>query len=118
MTNKSANHLTSKHAHTLGIDDPLPPNPNQKPTTYKQIRTRINTENKKKFGDILEEICKDPKTESFPDVIIRGIKSYGYYSKDYGEFSFFVGIHNEGELTGQIKKAQPVNKNIIKVFMF
>ena len=39
LTDKSTNHLTSKHGDVLGIDDPLPPNPNQKPTKYKQIRT-------------------------------------------------------------------------------
>ena len=41
LTDKSTNHLTSKHGDVLGIDDPLPPNPNQKPTKYKQVRTRI-----------------------------------------------------------------------------
>ncbi len=117
LTDKSTNHLTSKHAHTLGIDDPLPPNPNQKLTAYKQTRTRINNENKEKFGDILEEILKDPNTEPFPDVSIRGIKSHGYYSPDYGESGFFVGIHNEGEFTGQIKKkkkAQPISAKQLK----
>ena len=116
LTDKSANHLTSKHAHTLGIDDPLPPNPSQKPTTYKQTRTRINKENKEKFGDILEEILKDTNTEPFPDVSIRGIKSHGYYSEDYGESGFFVGIHNEGEFKGQIKKAQPISDQQLKTF--
>ena len=108
LTDKSANHLTSKHGHEVGIDDPLPPNPSQKLTAYKQVRTRINNENKEKFGDVLEEILKDPNTEPFPDVSMRGIKGHGYYSEDYGESGFFVGIHNEGEFTGQIKKAQSV----------
>lgn len=39
---------------------------------------------------------------------MREIKGHGYYSEDYGESGFFVGIHNEGEFTGQIKKAQSV----------
>ena len=56
----------------------------------------------------MEEILKDPTTEPIPDVSIRGIKGHGYYSEDYGESGFFVGIHTEGEFTGQIKKAQPV----------
>lgn len=109
LTDKSANHLTSKHGHEVGIDDPLPPNPNQKTTKYKQVRTRINNENKEKFGEILEKILQDPNTESFPGVSIRGINGQGYYNKDYGEDGFFIGIHTEGEFTGQIKKAQPMS---------
>jgi hypothetical protein len=97
LTDKSTNHLTSKHGHEVGIDDPLPPLPNQKPTPYKQVRTRINNENKEKFGDILEEILEDSNTSVFPNVSMRGIKSHGYYTEDYGESGFFVGIHNEGE---------------------
>jgi hypothetical protein len=111
LSDKSLSHLMSKHADAIGIDDPLPPNPNQKPTPYKQTNTRVNNENKEKFGDILEKILEDPNTEPFPDVSIRGIKSHGYYSEDYG---FFVGIHNEGEFTGQIKKAQSVSPEQLK----
>ncbi len=114
MTDKSTNHLTSKHADVLGIDDPLPPNPNQKPTKYKQIRTRVNKENKEKFGDIVEEILKDPTTEPYPDVSMRGIKGHGYYTENYGESGFFVGIHTEGEFAGQIKKAQPISDQQLK----
>lgn len=109
LTDKSTNHLTSKHGDVLGIDDPLPPKPNQKPTIYKQIRTRINKENKEKFGEIVEEILKDTTTELYPDVSLRGIKGHGYYTKNYGESGFFVGIHTEGEFAGQIKKAQPIS---------
>lgn len=108
LTDKSANHLTSKHGHEVGIDDPLPPNPSQKPTKYKCVITRINNENREKFGDILEKILEDPNTESFPDVNMRGTKGHGYYTEKYGESGFFVGIHNEGKFTGQIKKAQSV----------
>jgi hypothetical protein len=108
LTDKSTNHLTSKHGGVLGIDDPLPPNPNQKPTKYKQIRTRVNKENKEKFGDIIEEILKDPTTEPYSDVSMRGIKGHGYYTENYGESGFFVGIHTEGEFAGQSKKAQPL----------
>ena len=42
LTDKSSSHLTSKHGHSFGIDDPLPANPNQKPTKHPQTRTRIN----------------------------------------------------------------------------
>ena len=114
LTDKSTNHLTSKHGDVLGIDDPLPPNPNQKPTKYKQIRTRVNKENKEKFGDIVEEILKDPTTEPYPDVSMRGIKGHGYYTENYGESGFFVGIHTEGEFAGQIKKAQPISDQQLK----
>lgn len=114
LTDKSANHLTSKHGHEVGIDDPLPPNPSQKLTKYKQVRTRINNENKEKFGDILEKILEDPNTEPFPDVSIRGTKSHGYYSEGYGESGFFVGIYNEGEFKGQIKKAQLITNRQLK----
>ena len=111
LTDKSTNHLTSKHGHEVGINDPLPLFPNQKPGKYPStdIRTRINAENKKQFGDILEKILKDPKTEPFPGVSIRGTKSHGYYNKNYGEFGFFIGIHEEGKFKGLIKKAQPIS---------
>jgi len=110
LTDKSANHLTSKHAHDLGIDDPLPPSPNQKPGKFPKIRTRINKANKKEFTDTLEKILQDPNTEVFPGVSIRKIKSHGYYTEDYSEFGFFVGIHTEGEFAGQIINAQPVGE--------
>jgi len=34
LTDKSLTQLTAKHPDALGIDDPLPPNPNQKLTSY------------------------------------------------------------------------------------
>ena len=108
LTDKSANHLMSKHGEVLGIDDPLPPEPNQKPGKYGKIRTWINNQNKKQFTDTLEKILEDPDTSVFPDVSMRGIKGHGYYTENYGESGFFVGIHTEAEFAGQIKKAQPV----------
>ena len=115
LTDKSANHLTCKHGHEVGIDDPLASDPNQKPTKYKQVRTRINNENKKKFGDILEQMLADPKTEFFPDVSMRGIKGHGYYNENYGESGFFVGIHTEDEFTSQIKKAQSITLKQLQI---
>ncbi|MGK0448860.1 MAG: hypothetical protein ACJA2M_002661 [Polaribacter sp.] len=115
LTDKSLNHLTSKHADALGIDDPLPPNPNQKPKAYKQTRTRVNKVNKRKFGDTVEKILEDPNTEVFPDISMRGIAGHGYYNEDYAESGFFVGIHNEGDFTGQIIKAQPISEAQLKV---
>lgn len=115
MTDKSTNHLTSKHVDVLGIDDPLSPNPNQKLTKYKQIRTQVNKENKEKFEDIVEEILKNPTTQHYPDINIRGIKSHGYYTENYGESGFFIGVHNEGEFADQIKKAQPISDKQLKI---
>ena len=116
MTDKSANHLTTKHAHEVGIDDSLPPNPNQKPTKYEQIRTRVNKENKEKFMDIVEEMLQDPTTQPYPGVSIRGIKGNGYYNENYGgESGFFVGIHIEGRFVGQIKKAQLISGQQLKI---
>nr|YP_010472025.1 hypothetical protein N4L39_pgp029 [Haslea avium]UVG41490.1 hypothetical protein [Haslea avium] len=115
LTDKSANHLTSKHGDVLGIDDPLPPNPNQGPSRYEKTRTRINAENKEKFGDTLEEILQDRNSETFPDVSMRGTKGHGYHTENYGESGFFVGIHTEGQFEGQIKKAQPTSEQQLEI---
>jgi hypothetical protein len=115
LSDKSLNHLTSKHANAIGIDDPLPILPNQKPTKFKQVRTRINNENKKKFGYTLEKILEDPSTQVFPDIRMRGITGHGYYNGNYGKSGFFIGIHNEGDFTGQIKKAQPITEAQLKI---
>ena len=56
----------------------------------------------------MEEILENPNSEPFPDVSMRGVKGHGYYTEDYVESGFFVGIHNEGEFKGKIKKAQSV----------
>jgi len=56
LTDKSTNHLTSKHGHNFGVDDRLPPNPNQKPTKYEQTRTRLNDENKAKVCQEIQSI--------------------------------------------------------------
>lgn len=114
LTDKSTNHLTSRHGNAVGIDDPVPPNPNQKPTKYKQTRTRITKKNKKIFGDTVEEILQDPVTETYPDITIRGIKGHGYRTENYGEYGFFVGIHTEGQFAGEIKKSQPISKQPLK----
>lgn len=112
MTDSLTTHLTSRHGHSVGINDPLPVNPNQKPTKFPQVRTRTNTENKQKFGDVVKNTLQDQKTQVFPDVDIRGIKSHWYFSQEaVGEGAgFFVGVHMEGPSKGQIKKAQPVSE--------
>lgn len=118
FTDKSLDHLTTKHGHSLNIDDPLPPDPNQKSSPYKdaQIRTRVNAKTKKQFGDKVEEIIQDPTSKPYPDVSIRGIKGHGYWTEEYGgENGFFVGIHTEGKFEGQIKKAQPLGARQRKI---
>jgi hypothetical protein len=42
LTDKSTNHLTSKHGHVLGIDDPLPPNPESKAGKYHRTDSNTN----------------------------------------------------------------------------
>jgi hypothetical protein len=115
LTDKSASHLTSKHGHSFGIDDPLPLPPNQKPTKYPETRTRINKVNKGKFGDTLEKILEDPTSEVFPDVKIRGIQGRGYYTPKYGQHGTFIGIHIEGDFAGQIMKAHPTSLEQLEI---
>jgi len=112
LTDKSLNHLTSKHSDALGIDDPLPPNPNQKPTAYKQTRTRVNKINKRKFADTVEKIFEDPKSNVYADVSIDGIQGKVYHCK---ETNNVIVIHTEGQFAGKIMKAQPINEAQLKM---
>lgn len=106
LTDKSENHLTSKHGHKFGVDDPLPRNPNQKPTKYEQTRTRLNNENKAKVREEIKSILSNTNSDIYPDVSIRGIQGRVYHCKDTNRV---VGIHTEGEFADQIMKAQPVS---------
>ena len=106
LTAKSENHLTSKHGHEFGVDDPLPRNPNQKPTKYEQTRTRLNNENKAKVREEIKSILSNTNSDIYPDVSIRGIQGRVYHSKDTNRV---VGIHTEGEFAGLIMKAQPIS---------
>ena len=63
-----------------------------------------------KFTDVVEDILQSPESEFFPEVTMRGIKGRGYFNKNYGDGEgFFVGINDEGEFKGQVKKAQSVS---------
>jgi len=42
---------------------------------------------------------------------MRGIAGQGYYTEDYGEYGFFVGITTEDKLADHITKAQPVTRD-------
>ena len=74
LTDKSENHLTSKHGHEFGVDDPLPRNPNQKLTKYEQPRTRLNNENKAKVREEIKSSRSNADSDIYPDVSIRGIQ--------------------------------------------
>ena len=112
LTDKSKNHLTSKHGDSFGVDDPLPRNPDQKPTKFKQIRTRLNKANKATVSQEIERILSSPKTEVYPEVNIRGIQGRVYRCKDT---NLIVGIHTEGEFAGQIMKAQPISERQLEM---
>jgi hypothetical protein len=107
LTDKSESHLTSKHGHKFGVDDPLPRNSNQKPTKYEQTRTRLNNENKAKVREEIKSILSNTKSDVYTDVTSRGIQGRVYHCKDTNRV---VGIHTEGEFAGQIMKAQPISE--------
>jgi hypothetical protein len=107
LTDKSENHLTSKHGHKFGVDNPLPRNPNQKPTKFEQTRTRLNNENKAKVREEIKSILSNTKSDVYTDVSIRGIQGRVYHCKDTNRV---VGIHTEGKFAGQIMKAQPISE--------
>lgn len=114
LTDKSKNHLTSKHGHKFGVDDSLPRNPNQKPTKYEQTRTRLNNENKAKVLEEIKSILSNTNSDIYPDVIIRGIQGQVYHCKDTNRL---VGIHTEGEFAGQIMKAQPISERQLEFLL-
>jgi len=89
------------HGHTFGVADPLPLNPNQKPTKYEQTRTRLNNDNKAKVREVMHSILSNPKSYVYTDVNIRGIQGRVYHCKDTNRV---VGIHTEVEFAGQIMK--------------
>jgi hypothetical protein len=42
---------------------------------------------------------------------MRGIKGHGYYTEDYGESGFFIGIHKKVNLKVKLKKLSPLVSN-------
>ena len=97
----------------LVLMTPLPLPENYKPRKYPQFRTRINKANRKTLGDNLEKILRDPSTEPFPDIKVRGTQSRGYYNSEWCEEKggIFIAIATEGERAGQITKAQPMSND-------
>lgn len=127
LSESSLDHLLTKDGHNLGINDKLPPNPNQKPTKYEQVRTRVNGETRNQFVHEAQALLNDAQfIESFPTIEIRGVKGRGYVyaNPDYPGINenneiagLFFGIHEEGIFAGQIKKVQPITQaqlNILK----
>jgi hypothetical protein len=112
LKDRQADHLTSNHGHNYGIDDQLPANPNQKVTKHPQVRTRINNKNRAVAGDFMEDTLQNPATETYPSMTMRGTKGRGYYNQ---ETNTFVGIHTEGDLAGQIIKAQPLSEQQVQI---
>ena len=106
LTDKSENHLTSKHGHEFGVDDPLPRNSNQKPTKYERTRTRLSNENKAKVREEIKSSLSNIESDIYPDVSIRGIQGRVYHDE---RMNRVVVIHTEGEFAGQIMKAQPIS---------
>ena len=48
---------------------------------------------------------------------MRGIAGHGYYTENYGECGFFVGISTEDKLAGYITKAQPVSPEQLEILI-
>ena len=106
MLNSSLDHLLSKHGHSFGINDALVPNPNQKPTKYPQIRTRINSCNRDQFRENLKEFGQNPDLIIFENVNIRGTLGRVYFSEETGRV---VALETQGPNAGRITKAQPIS---------
>ena len=100
----------------------LPPNPNAKPTKYpSQGRlTRVEGEkgiqNQLAFRRVVREVMRDPSSDFYPNIKIRGENGYVYYTnKNRGTDSalyagFIIGVQTEGPNTGRVMKAQSINK--------
>jgi len=122
MSKESLKHLCNKHGDELGIFDLLPPNPNAKPTKYpSQGRlTRVEGEkgiqNQLAFRRVVREVMRDPSSDFYPNIKIRGENGYVYYTnKNRGTDSalyagFIIGVQTEGPNTGRVMKAQSINK--------
>lgn len=110
--NSSLDHLLSKHGHTFGIDERLQLNPNQKPTKYPQIRTKINGANRNQYRENLKQFGQNPDLTVFEDVLIRGEPGKAYFCE---ETQRVIDIATEGLKAGQIIKAQPLGQFQINI---
>jgi hypothetical protein len=113
LTDKSSSHLVSNHGHDIGINDLLPVNPNQKLSKYpsKNLRTRVNEENKRIFRNTLQEYLLDLDTDVRRGITIRGQEGIGYLTtKHPGDTKwYFMGGPIEGPLKNNILRAQGIS---------
>lgn len=126
LTRASSKHLCAQHGYSVGINDQLPPNPNAKPTKHKRIITKTdNPKNELYFCGIINAIIKDPKSEIFEQIDMRGIDARAYYTpNNYGPDNpkykgFVIGVAKNGEHAGRLLKAQPMtDKQLTKLRKF
>ena len=110
--NSSLDHLLSKHGHSFDINDAFPLNPNQKPTKYPQIRTKISSGNRDQFRGNIKEFGQNSDLTIFKDLKIRGKLGRAYFCE---ETRRVVGISTEGPDAGRIIKAQPLGEVQINI---
>ena len=108
LTEKSESHLITKHGAEMGINDPLPANPNQKSTKYdsQKMRTRVNQENREIARNTIQGILLSEDTEIFDNIKIRGTLGKAYYCPIN---NLVIGVHKQGDLKDQIVKTQPLS---------
>jgi len=113
LTDQSENHVTAKHGHKFGVDDPIPMGRNAKQTKYEQTRTRLNIRNKQTVRHEIDDVISNRlgNTKVYNDVDIRGTKGRVYHDQLNNRV---VAVHTEGKFKGQIKKAQPISPRQLK----
>ena len=126
MTKESLKHLCNKHGDELGIFDLLPPNPNAKTTKYPsqgrltRVEGEKGTQNQLAFRKAVREVMRDPSSDFYPNIRIRGENGYVYYTKknrgtDNALYAgFIVCVRTEGKLAGRVMKAQSVDEGQLK----
>ena len=68
------------------------------------------------FRRVVREVMRDPSSDFYPNIKIRGENGYVYYTnKNRGTDSalyagFIKGVQTEGPNTGRVMKAQSINK--------
>jgi hypothetical protein len=112
IVNSSVDHLLSKHGHSFGINDTLITDPNQKPTKYPQIRTRINSCNRIHFSESRREFAQGSNLIVFENVNIHGPLGKIYFSEETGRV---VALETQGPNAGKITKAQPISGGQINI---
>jgi hypothetical protein len=83
-SDRSLDHLVSKHGHRFGVNDPLPMDSKQQDTNYfeRKIRTRLTPENRNQFRNNLQEFGHNSDLVPFYNISIRGKKNDVYYCSE------------------------------------